>query len=405
MKKLWKQEWKYHIGFTLLTILLLFAFCERIARIDNYFGFGNEINPKEELTFLQLLDNLSWSADGIMYEFFSGVMGTVGLALLAKKTMLYWIEKDSCGREFFQSLPIAKQTRKLFHFLMDGLLIITSVVVYGIVEYNWLAGALMENWQIELPWLEQSYVGLVLTTISYLFMLLGLLYFIECLFVNGVMKVVGFGSFLFMGYLGLNALFDQFYESQLMQKIYGFFAMESVGGTYYSLTEAIESEYGFFSSMGNRYVWLHEHVNPPVCFAGEWVDYSAQGITSTEYRNWLYDLNRFFDFANIGSYVGYALCYLVIGLILIGLSVWLSSKMELSKNTFFFDFARYLVSAAMAVTVGLMIIEWHGKVWLIVLDIVATIIVFCLLLYLLNTNRKKIFMKQSSNTTKEVEIS
>lgn len=390
MKKLWKQEWKYHIGFTLLTILLLFGFCERAAHIDDYFWFGDEMYPKEELTFFQLFDSLSWCAGGITYEFLNSVITIVGLVILLKKVLICWIEKDSCGREFFQSLPIKKSTRTGFHFLMDSMLIIIAIIVYGILEYHWVENALMDNFQIELPWLEQSYVGITFTTISYLLMLLGLLYFMECIFVNGVMKLVGFGSFLFMGYICLNNLFNQFYGSQFMQNIYGFFTMESVGGNYYSLTEKIELEYGFFSSMGNQYMWLHEHMNPPVSFKGNWVDYSSQGITSAEYRNWLYDLNRFFDFSNVDTYIGYTLCYVVIGLLLLGLSVWLSSKMEMSKNTFFFDFARYFVSGVMAITVGVLITEWHGKVWLIVLDIVATVIIFCLLLHLLNNSKQTV---------------
>ena len=140
----------------------------------------------------------------------------------------------------------------------------------------------------------------------------------------------------------------------------------------------------------SHFAWFHEHMDPPLQYMGEWFDYSSIGATVPELGVWLDKLNRVYAFSDVGNYILYALGYLAIGLLLFGFVVLLTGKKELSKDGFYFDFGRYLVSGMVALTMFCMLNGWSGNVLQIICNVAACIVVDLLLLHFLNPERKKL---------------
>ena len=125
MKKLWKHEWKYYLFFF---AALLFAVCL--------------LNRSTELsTSGQIIDNIV--VEGIMWEtalyingsLLKGIVKTLLIGMLVIKSIFFWLERDSYGREFLSTLPVTRVSRKQFHFLMDSLLLVGVVSIFSIYLY------------------------------------------------------------------------------------------------------------------------------------------------------------------------------------------------------------------------------------------------------------------------------
>lgn len=404
MSKLWKQEWKYHIIFIIITTLTVFLVChsDLVREYDDLFG----TYTNEAIQSWMVLEHCNWLMTSIRYQFLEMVGVITFGCLLVKKVFIYWIEQNGWGREFIQSLPIRKVNRVQFHLIMDLLQLVLPVFIYGMYEYMQMNTFLETIAQLHIPWLLESMLGMMLTLISYTVMLLGVLYLIEAIFVGGSMKLIGFIGTYTMARIIFNCLFDQLYANKLMQNIMGFFTMESVGGAKYDLLMATNLMFDDIWSWeyGSHFAWFYEHMDPPLQYMGEWLDYTSLGLTAHESKVWLDKLNGVYSFSDASNYIFYVLAYLVIGLVLIGAVIVLTDKKDLSKDGFYFDFGRVVMSGMIALTVLCMITDWHGKLWLILLDIVAVIIVFFLMLYLLDSNRPKLFAKKEVDT-KEANIS
>jgi len=392
MSKLWKQEWKYHIFFIVVTTVILLFTCSS-DWIKEYGYCFDDFPLGEKIQLWMVLEYLQGVMGRIHYYFFDEVIKVIFICLLVKKTFIYWVEQTRCGREFIQSLPIRKTNRMRFHIIMDLLQLIIPALVYSLSIYLQMDTFFQEKVGIYIPWLLEAFCGMLVTIISYMVMLLGALYLMECIFVSGSMKMVGFIGTCFMTMTSLNWLFNQLYENKLMQSVMGFFTMESANGARYDLLAA--TQLGLVDTYSweydEHYAWCTTYMDPPVRYMGEWIDYASMDMTANEFKVWLGCINDVFAFSNISNYVSHTVCYVVIGLILTGLVLWLTDKKELSKEGFYFDFGRYLISGMVAFTVLCMITEWYGKVWMILFNIMACVVIFFLMLYLLDSNRSKWF--------------
>ncbi len=394
MSKLWRQEWKYHTIFLIITTLALFLMCHANLTRECQDLFGS--NTNEELQSWMMLEHCNWIMTSLHYYFLEMVGMVTFVCLLVKKVFIYWTEQNRCGREFLQSLPIKKINRVQFHLIMDLLQLVLPVLIYGLYEYVQMHTFLETVAKLHIPWLLASMFGMMLTSICYTVMLLGVLYLIEAFFVSGSMKLMGFVGVYIMAGTIFNCVFDQLYANKWVQNIMGFFTMESAGGAKYDLLMATEIAFEDIWSWeyGSHFAWFYEHMSPPLRYMGEWFDYSSLGTTAHESKVWLDMINGVYAFSNVNNYIYYALGYLAIGLVLIGFVIVLTDKKELSKDGFYFDFGRYLMSGMIALTVLCMITDWHGKLWLILWDVAASCIVFFLMLYLLDSHRKKLFAKK-----------
>lgn len=394
MKKLWKHEWKYHLFFTIALLLILILSCQRLIQNLPYYVF-EDVTDVSEMNVRIVVFEIIWMVENINYHFSHDIVTMVLAVLLVKKGLIYYMERTSYGREFFQSLPICKKERFRFHLLMDTITIMVTITLSGVFECVALQ-QFLSQYQIDIFWLPFSYCGMVVSVISYVFMLLGFLYFVESIFVNGFMKIVGFGSGFLMIRFVISFIFDRFWQSRIVQHIYGFLSGQSVAGNYY--TKITDPNYdSLINGATQYYTWVHEHLNPPMLFMGETVDYGLISEWDDYALEMLTSLNRLYDFTNPSSYVLYVVGYLVIAILLEGIAYVLIDKQELSKEVFYFEFARYLVSGLLAIAYYVMLVSNQMAVWHQILCAISAVLVFCLLVHLLSPDRKQlrgIFVKK-----------
>lgn len=385
MSKLWKQEWKYHIFFTVAVTVILIISCE-LRESLRFLGeipqdIGESLlydNGEGKLAFWRyVVDSVECMCYDVNLAFTSKIIWIVLGGLLIKKGMIYWVEKNACGREFFQSLPIRRSERMLFHLLMDMMTVIVSVVGYTFYEYSLMDSGL-ERYGVELPWLNTAYIGLVLVCVSFILMVLGWLYVVERIWVSGTMKIFGFGGSLLMIFVVLSNMLQRFDESKVIQNIYGFFSRGSVAGNYYSNPSVVDF----------RYAWVHDCFEIPIIYKGEALNVETRFLYEGKWIHEAQDLNILYDFTHPSTYLYHVIGYLLIGIVLLVIAYRLSSKQELSKRVFYFDFGRYLFSGMMAATFYALIMEAPSYAWQGVVNIAATIIVFVVLMYLLDEDRK-----------------
>lgn len=389
MNKLWKHEWKYHIFFIVAVSVILVL----VSDVREWLQNVEELVQWSETGEIIFVENVQWHniicfmevmCSCITMAFLDKIIWIVLGALLIKKSMIYWIEKNASGREFIQSLPVRKQERVQFHLLMDMLLVLVSVVVYACYEYsavNYGLGLV----QIEISWLGSAYIGMILVSVSFIWMMLGWLHLMESIWVNGTMKLLSFLGSLLMIFIVLRNMFHQFDESKIMQTIYGFFTRKTVAGSYYSLKSWNTHSAGF------QYQWVHDLLNIPLLHKGEQIVLETIGVTEEGLQYEFESLSRLYDFTHPRTYIYHVIGYLLIGILVFVIAYALLSKQELSKEAFYFDFGRYLFGGIIAVTFYAMISIAQSFAWQVIVNIVATILVFIILIYLMNPDRKTIW--------------
>lgn len=370
MKKLLKQEWKYYLFFALAVICHLFItgrLNPDIADISEMFANGDSCSI--------IQSSLYFLAEDVTFLLFNHAVIIISLYILLFKGMIFWVEKDSYGREFFQTLPIRRSDRVWFHFIMDSLLVILAVSAYAVFLYMQIVNRLNMQ-KIELPWLGKTICGEGITCICYILFLLGVINFTESVFVDGFIKIVGSVSMVGMSSCMLSQLLYRNPGNIIVQKLYGFFAMESVGGSYYSF---INEDADWYS--GDNWDWMHSVLQPEIFYKGESWDFAF----TDPYLDGLY---RFYDFSHCSSYIGYALAYFGLAIVLLGFAVRLSQKQELSKQGFYFSFGKYLFSVMFSGTFFAMMLDYAVAIWHKCFILVSAILICILLIFCMTPDRK-----------------
>lgn len=371
MKRLLKYEWKCYLAAILITSILMIGY-----QFHNSMFLLSEGNYMERITGV---------VDSVSYGFFNMIndqcyIVILMLAFLIMKIFQCWNEKNVYGREFIVLLPVKKRTRKGFYVLADSIFVTVSMLIYtvGILIYVTYG---LRRIEIEIPWLTKAIVGEMLTSISYMLMLLGIIEFLEILFVDGIMKIVGVIGTLGMSALVLENVFDKFFKWQFVQKIYGFFTLEGAGNQYF------EEYTNIFSNGG----WMHSITDPPIFFQGQ----SVKELISV--KKWILsdpEFSRAYDFSHISTYAGWAACYLIIGCVMAGIAIWLAGKTDVSKSGFYFGFGRVLFSIVVGTAFLTMCIGAAKTVWYKLLVVVGAIGIIVVLVYMMTPDRKKIFDKE-----------
>lgn len=263
------------------------------------------------------------------------------LMLLVMKIFQYWTERESYGREFIVTLPVKGRMKKGFYVLANGILVTASMVIYtaGILIY---LKNIFQHSEVEIPWFSKAVLGEMMTSIAYMLMLLGIVEFLEILFVDGIMKMIGTVSMFGMSAYMLEAGFNVFWKIKWIQKLYGFLTLQAAGKQCYERL-ADEHDGGWTHNVANLEIlfqgqWLRELVSEKKPWAAEWIN-DVIGMEES---------SRLFDFSNLSTYAGLVVCYLLIGCVAAGITIWLSGKLDVSKNGFYFSFGRYLFSVLVA---------------------------------------------------------
>jgi hypothetical protein len=267
---------------------------------------------------------------------------------------------------------------------MDSGVIILSVSIYTWYIYSRLTNYL-QSLTIELPWLGQALFGEMITCIAYLLFLLGVIYVLETFFVDGFIRVIGTGGSLYLCYNILSSGLTLNKNATWMQNIYGFFLMEKPGGGYYDITDHIGSG-GVVNDS-----WSAVLCNRDVYYQGTTVSAldSAKVTFSSIWTDNFSDA-RLTNFCNVNSYIGYAIAYLVLGLLFMGLSLYLANRQELSRQGFFFPAGRYVFCLLLACGFAGMMMTNSTALWHRILIVLAGVLLYLILNYFMKPERKKL---------------
>lgn len=380
MKKLFKYEWKYYLFFLFAMLIALFVL-EAPHKIELSW-----ISAEDERILYFNITEVLWRIEGLISgSLLNYVVCDVLMGILLMKAIFFWLEKESYGREFLSTLPITRMDRKKFHLIMDSLLIVISVVVFTLYLYYEISEQLQMK-GLNVPWMASTVFGEMLICMAYLLFLLGIVNVLECLFVDGFIRIVGTAGSIFMCLGILEMSFRLKETSTWMQNIYGFFMLEKVGGCYYQLKLADQMLYWNKSGY-----WTHQAIDYVVYYKGKLVTRPGD-IDIGE------DLGRFVDFSNVNSYIGYLFAYLALALVLMGVAMYLAGKQELSKQGFYFDFGRFLFCGLLCVCfMETMMLNALAK-WHYYLIVAATVVIFVILTYLMKPDRKRYLKKKVAET-------
>lgn len=385
MKKLFKQEWKYYLLFLLAMLVLLFA---REGRYYNKEVVDQiVISSYSDLQYDNQVMNgeLWWWIGGYVcnIDMISGVLPYVLMGILAVKAVFFWLEKDSYGREFIFTLPVKRIDRMRFHLVMDSLLIVISVVVFTTYMY-WQVDEVLTRLRLVIPWMAPAIFGEMLTCIAYLLFLLGLINVLECMFAGGFLRIVGIAVSFFAGFEILRYIFRLNDGIKWIQNLYGYFALESVGGCYYQTASTGNYKFG---------AWVHEVVNCEVYCKGKPVKIAGNPLLDDYIAG---NISRLADFSNVSSYIGYVLGYLALAVVLMGIAAYLVKQQEVSKQDFYFVFGRYLLCAMISGYFMLTVMVYAVAAWHKYVIVASGIVVYLLLNYCMAADRMQYFKKKQS---------
>lgn len=405
MRKLWRHEWKYHLFFliTLVLVLILNSHIESEMQFIWWWTDENSIDMKLQM----VIDDLISTASFVMYNFFEDVVVVILGGLLVKKGIIYYIEKDSYGREFFQSIPVSRMERFRFHLLMDVLTLIIAVVVSGIYQCISIQDY-MAALGVKLEWLPLSFVGMAIINISYLFMLLGTLYFAESIFVSGPMKLIGCCGGLWLFSMVISHISAMVQENPLVQAVYGFVSRVAVPGKHFLKIQGynyVIDEVGY--DVDTYYSWVHEHLSPEIWYKGEKIVLTLQnsGFIREELAlEVLEPMNSLYDFSNLSSYIGYAIGYLAIAVILILVARFLTNRQELSKSDFYFGFVKYLVSGSLALAFYIVLAIQGISGWYHAYCVFASLLIFVIVLCFLDLDKTKMLLARYKKKEKSCSM-
>lgn len=378
MKKLWRQEWKYYLLFLAAALVWLCAGNHVWDLFVDPLSIGILINTPEPFNIIGFVGgDLDFRVGDVCV---AGLLGMsvclpVLVVLLVGKGFIFGLEKNSYGRDFLQTLPVKRKERICFHLLMDSLLVLLSLTIYGLIFYFKMKGFLAQA-EISLPWLGRSVFGMIATDISYLWFLLGVINLLEVLFVNGRTRLAGVIACMGMSAYVVSWLFDHNTARPFYQKLFGFIFQKLPGGRFYSPELAKNLNYYL---PGN---WVHKMLTPEIIYQGKPLEYMAEYVY--EGRTALVDtanLSILFDFSRWSSFGWYALAYLVLGAVFAVLAVRLYQKQDLSREGIYFSFVKYMLSLMVSITIFLVLYVNPEMPVHTVLSAATAVIVFLLMVF------------------------
>lgn len=348
MKKLFRHEWKYYLLFTIVMTVILISNqnFEWIwdMHYEEIYNYEIEIGFMVETLSRQLNEYLLGSSVLIVL-----------IGILALKAVFFWQEKDSYGREFFQTLPVTRIDRLIFHFVMDGLAIVIPVICSALYSY-FNSMKYLNMILLRIPGLATAIFGKMIVSIGYLLFMLCLINVLECLFAGGFTRIVGTAGNIFIGYWSLYFISILNEKSLWIQGVYKFF----VPGTLLT---------------GYESLW-------------DWEDITVYGRGEPVTLSPVYDAAHFFSNADKGWYIGCLAGYVVLAVVLAATAVFLAGKQEQSKRDFYFVFGRYLTSGLISVAFCGMLLLNATAVWHKCLIVLASILLFIVLSYWMDLDRK-----------------
>ena len=353
MKKIWKQKWKYYLLFQVIAIVILWI----MGKI-----FVDSLKEEMPDTIINYIGD--WA-----FYHFRQQGAVVGVLLIIEKSIIMWLEKEDWERYFLEFLPVTRKERFRMQTVMDSLLIMVPVIL-GTATVGGRLRRMLSTAGLEIPWMSKALAGIAISTICYLLMILGILYFLQSVFVGGFLQILGSVGGMSMLYATIYLLYIHFEGNTLFQWLYGFFSANALGDRYCYQSPYIQGQWW----------WGNALLNPPVFYRGEPFE-----------PNQIYEegLSYWYAFSDGSSYLWYTLGYLAIAVICLLLYGYLTDKKELSESVFYFSFGKYQVSAIAVIMFFALSFTKDLSGWQKVLTVLETCVLFCLILYWLTPRREK----------------
>lgn len=385
MKKLLRQEWKYYLLFLVVAVMWLCTGNHVRDLFADPLSIDVLLNTPEPFNIIGFVGgNLDFRVGRACV---GGLLGVsvclpVLVVLLVGKGFIFGVEKNSYGRDFLQMLPVKRKERICFHLLMDSLLVLLALTIYGLIFYFKVKGFLAQV-EISLPWFGRAVAGMIATDICYLWFLLGIINLLEVLFVNGRTRLAGVIACMGMSAYAVNWLFDHNTARPFYQKLFGFLFQKLSAGRFYSPELAAK-----LNNLPEN--WVHKMLTPEILYQGRPLEYMAEYVYDgkTEFVGTI-NLSILFDFSRWSSFGWYALTYLVLGAVLAVLAVRLYQKQDLSKEGVYFSFVKYLVSLMVSITIFLVLNVNPEMPVHTVLSASAAVIAFFLMVFGFSTKEQR----------------
>lgn len=358
MKRLWKHEWKYYLSFmVIMTVILLLG--QDMSWLTEYDDIGG--NGNLDFQIFQIGDVLWFFSNGIMGYFIQSTILKSVIGILAFKSIFFWLEKDSYGREFMQTLPVTRLDRMVFHLIMDSLVILISVTCSGVYVYCRSMNAL-ESMKLAVPGLAAGVFLRMVIVMAYLLFILCLINMLESLFAGGFTRIIGTAGNIFIGFLLLCFVSELFKKTEWIQYLCRFFAL---------------GEEEIFLNTGLDEQMMDKVMDITVYYKGE-----SMAVPVA------YDVYRCFSNADMGQYIGCMGGYVVLAILLVAVAIFLVKRQEQSKRDFYFAFGRYLTSGLISAVFCTMLLLNATAAWHACLIVLASILLFVLLSYWMDMDRK-----------------
>lgn len=380
MKKWLKLNYKYYVAAFVVFLTIM------IRNVFEYNQFYLQSFIESDIVHLQknYPETIKSLVPLILNEAVSNISGANSQFLVAYPKMfiigfiilhglMLWGQRNRSEREFLETLPVKREKVEFYRFVMDVVTMILAVVIACVVTYVRFY-TYLKQYDITLPWMAASITGYGITLCCYVIFVLGIMYFLESTVVRGDLKIITTAGCMGMFYISMNWLYEavMFGKDNLFNKFVGFVKMYSVGGKYYQIYEG---------GWGPEGYWMDKSLLYDVYHQGEKYELSTYAVLGrTAFTDGVVGMSR------VELYIGYALAYVIIGVLLFVLAAYLTKKQDLAKRSFYFDFAPVMVGLLIFVTVFMFFFVQIPEYWYscILLGLIA----FVGFLYLANGKRK-----------------
>ncbi len=380
MLKLLKQEWKIYLFFGIATsLLILWQTHTDIFQFVEYHGDGmyEMVNQGANGAYRYLA---YFGSD--IYTFLRGTfLQIICCSFLIQKGMRYLVETNHSGRAYIMSLPLKKNDAIKLHFAMDAILLLVYVLVYLIYLYINMQN-LFFKYNMEIPWGASSLVGMGITIYAYILMILGGMYVVEAVFVNGYSKIIIMLGTAYLVDLNLWQWLSSYRDNKFLQNIYGFLKLYLPANYHYVVDKC-----GPFDNVA-EIGWQIECIMPPLYLNGNLAQINEKADLFSDI--WDYEgFSLLYNYSNISNYIGYAFAYAIIGILLFLWAKYMVEKREAWKDTTYFEFAKYVWSGFAVITLFFLMYELAEAIWHKALVVAACVLLYVLIIWLMKRDNLK----------------
>ncbi len=357
MKKWLKLNYKYYVVAFIVFLTIM------IRNVFEYNQFYLQNFIEREILFLQknypetiksliplILNEAVSNISGMNSQFLVMYSKMFIIGFIILHGIMLWGQRNKSEREFLETLPIKREKVVLYRFVMDAVTLILAVIISCVVTYvrNY---TYLKEYDITLPWMGQTMFGYGFTLICYVIFVLGIMYILESTVVRGDLKIITTAGCMAMFYQSMNWLYEavMFGKDNLFNKFVGFIKMYSVGGKYYEVYQG---------GWGPEGYWMDKNLLYDAYYQGEKYELSTYAVLGrTAFTDGVVGMSR------PALYMGYALAYFAIGLLLFAVASYLTKKQDLAKRSFYFEFMPVMVGLLIFVTVFMFFFVQIPEYW------------------------------------------